>query len=60
MLASYASDLEDLIEASGPDLWVHGHTHRLTNYRLHDTLVVSNPFGYPHQLVAPEPLIISF
>jgi len=59
VLASYASNLEDLIESSGPDLWVHGHTHRKTNYRLHDTTVVSHPFGYPHQTISSEPLILS-
>lgn len=59
VLASYASTLDDLIESSGPDLWVHGHTHLKANYRLHDTTVVSHPFGYPHQTIASEPLIIT-
>jgi Icc-related predicted phosphoesterase len=44
--AAYASDMESMVEDSGPSLWVHGHTHASTDYRLHDTRVVSNPKGF--------------
>lgn len=30
----YASDLTDLILDRGPDLWVHGHVHRASDYRV--------------------------
>lgn len=60
VLASYASDLEEVIERSGPRVWVHGHTHRKANYRVANTTVLSQPYGYPHQNVAPEPLVIAF
>jgi Icc-related predicted phosphoesterase len=30
--AAYASNLEDLITAKGPALWVHGHIHRPRDY----------------------------
>jgi UDP-2,3-diacylglucosamine pyrophosphatase LpxH len=41
----YASDLEDTIEAIGPDLWVHGHIHRKADYQVGETRVISNPKG---------------
>ena len=46
---AYASDLDDLVVASGAALWVHGHTHLARDYRLGATRVVSNPRGYPDQ-----------
>jgi predicted phosphodiesterase len=49
--AAYASDLEALVERSGADCWVHGHTHRCVDYRLGATRVVSNQRGYPDEPV---------
>ena len=43
---AYASDLEALIEATGAQLWIHGHTHRPVDYILGGTRVISNPRGY--------------
>jgi len=48
---AYASDLDDLIIASGVPLWIHGHTHRRVDYQLGVTRVLSNPRGYPDQAV---------
>jgi hypothetical protein len=49
--AAYASDLETLIEKTRPQLWVHGHIHTSSDYRIGATRVVCNPRGYfPHQL----------
>jgi predicted phosphodiesterase len=48
---AYASDLEDLVSASGVPLWIHGHTHRWVDYQLGRTRVLSNPRGYPDQAV---------
>jgi hypothetical protein len=42
--AAFASKLEQL--ASGVKLWVHGHTHVGSDYRLSDCRVVNNPRGY--------------
>jgi hypothetical protein len=39
--------LEELIEATGPALWVHGHTHWNCDYRLGATRVVTNQRGEP-------------
>lgn len=44
--AAYASDLSDIIDASRPALWVHGHTHDSCDYSVGSTRVVSNPKGY--------------
>jgi Icc-related predicted phosphoesterase len=49
--AAYASDLEALIEQARPQLWVHGHIHSSSDYRIAATRVVCNPRGYfPSQL----------
>jgi Icc-related predicted phosphoesterase len=49
--AAYASDLEALIEQARPQLWVHGHIHSSSDYRIGSTRVVCNPRGYfPSQL----------
>lgn len=51
--AAYASDLERLIEAHQPALWVHGHIHTSQDYRLGETRVLCNPRGYwPNDLNA--------
>lgn len=42
----YASDLEGLIEASRPALWIHGHVHRHADYRLFDTRIACNARGH--------------
>lgn len=47
MDAAYASNLEVLIEAHGPALWVHGHIHTSSDYRIGATRIVCNPRGYP-------------
>jgi predicted phosphodiesterase len=49
---AYASALDDLVAGSGAALWIHGHTHFATDFRLGATRVVSNQRGYPD---APAP-----
>ncbi len=44
--AAFASDLEELIKRHRPALWVHGHVHWASDYRIGDTRVVCNPRGY--------------
>jgi Icc-related predicted phosphoesterase len=44
--AAYVSDLEDLIVAAAPELWVHGHVHSNFDYRVGRTRVLCNPHGY--------------
>ncbi|MDX1016371.1 phosphatase [Sinorhizobium medicae] len=56
--ASYASDLEDLMWETGPDLWVHGHVHHRNDYAVGDTRVVSNARGYPGERTGFDPAFI--
>lgn len=50
--AAYASNLDELVAASRARLWIHGHIHRPTNYRIGETRVISNPRGYPFGAIA--------
>lgn len=43
---SYASDLSEFIERWGPALWIHGHVHKPSDYRIGRTRIVANPRGY--------------
>ncbi len=47
--AAYASNLDDLVEASKARLWVHGHIHHPADYAIGETRVISNPRGYAHE-----------
>jgi predicted phosphodiesterase len=55
--AAFANCWDDLM---GPSvgLWLHGHTHVPVDYLLHGTRVVSNPRGYPGELVQFNPHLI--
>lgn len=44
--ASFASNLEKLIEEHEISLWIHGHTHWTFDYELYGTRVICNPYGY--------------
>ena len=44
--AAYASNLDELVMASGARLWIHGHIHAAFDYYLGNTRVISNPRGY--------------
>lgn len=44
--AAFISDLADVIEATRPALWLHGHTHVGLDYRVGETRIVCNPHGY--------------
>ncbi len=44
---AYYSDLDELVEVSSADLWVHGHVHSNFDYTIGSTRVVCNPHGYP-------------
>ena len=54
----FASRLDGLIEASGPALWVHGHTHTSFDYRIAGTRVVCNPKGYGTENTAFDPGLV--
>lgn len=44
---AFASDLSRFIAESGVRLWVHGHLHSPSDYRIGGTRVLANPRGYP-------------
>jgi predicted phosphodiesterase len=44
---AFSSDLDELIEQSGVPLWIYGHTHFNTDYRIGSTRVLTNQRGYP-------------
>jgi len=46
---AFCSDLSYLVENSGAELWVHGHTHTSCDYLAGRTRVVCNPKGYGPQ-----------
>ncbi len=52
--AAYASNLDELVDASHAKLWIHGHIHRPIRYKIGETLVVSNPRGYPNSLIGSD------
>ena len=45
--AAYASRLDELVEELSPDLWIHGHIHKSSDYMIGKTRVLANPRGYP-------------
>jgi Icc-related predicted phosphoesterase len=44
--AAFVSDLSALIEGYRPTLWVHGHVHNSSDYRVGATRIICNPHGY--------------
>ncbi len=50
--AAYASRLDELVEQA--DLWIHGHLHHSSDYRIGACRVVSNPRGYRMRGNDPE------
>ncbi|MEM9402830.1 MAG: metallophosphoesterase [Pseudomonadota bacterium] len=47
--AAYVSNMDDFVSESGAALWIHGHIHSTSDYRLGNTRVVCNPRGYPDE-----------
>lgn len=44
--AAYASNLDSFIEDREINVWVHGHIHESRDYRIGNTRIVANPYGY--------------
>jgi predicted phosphodiesterase len=49
---AFNSHLDDLVDASGAALWIHGHTHHNVDYTIGATRVIANQRGYPGEGVA--------
>ncbi len=58
VVSAYASHLEPLILDTQPKLWVHGHVHHHNEYRIGETLVLSNPRGYPGEKTGFDPELV--
>lgn len=56
--AADANPWDALVAASGAVLWHHGHTHHKVDYRIGATRVLSNPRGYPGQVLGHDPDLI--
>jgi len=46
LAAAFASSMEGFISESQIDLWVHGHIHDPSDYKISNTRIVCNPRGY--------------
>lgn len=58
--AAYASNMDDFVERTGAQLWIHGHIHGSFDYMIGKTRVVCNPFGYidkPNRQFNPELIV---
>ena len=42
----YYTDLNNLILALKPPLWIHGHMHQSMDYKIGNTRILCNPYGY--------------
>ena len=42
----FVNNVEDLVQKEQPKVWIHGHTHDSCDYKIGETRVVCNPFGY--------------
>lgn len=58
LAAAYATDLSDLIEQGCPDLWVHGHVHLNSDYKIGRTRIVCNAHGYGRENPGFDPELI--
>jgi Icc-related predicted phosphoesterase len=47
--AAFASNLDDFILDTNPDVWMHGHIHCSADYMIGQTRVICNPLGYPEE-----------
>jgi Icc-related predicted phosphoesterase len=44
---AYASHLDSFVKRHQPALWIHGHIHHSSDYRIGLTRIIANPQGYP-------------
>jgi predicted phosphodiesterase len=49
---AFVSDLAALMGGERAAAWIYGHTHRVTDRNVDGTRLLSNPRGYPDELVA--------
>jgi Icc-related predicted phosphoesterase len=49
----FVCDVEDIITAAQPKLWVFGHTHHPFDFNIGQTRLYCNPLGYPSEGTNP-------
>lgn len=47
--SAFASNLDNLILDTQPDLWIHGHVHDHFDYMIGKTRIICNSAGYPRE-----------
>lgn len=47
--AAFVSNLENVIKSQKPQLWIHGHIHKSSDYKINDCRIICNPLGYPDE-----------
>jgi predicted phosphodiesterase len=47
---AFVSHLDPFIVETRAQLWIHGHLHHASDYRVGETRVLANPRGYPDEL----------
>ncbi len=47
----FVCELDQLIVARKPKLWIHGHTHEACDHVVGTTRVLANPHGYPRESI---------
>jgi len=56
---SFVSDLSEILEShQSPDIFVHGHAHNSSDYRVGKTRVICNPHGYGNENPQFNPQLI--
>jgi Icc-related predicted phosphoesterase len=45
----FCSNLNDFVERWKPSVWIHGHLHDPVDYRIGETRVLCNPWGYQQE-----------
>lgn len=48
---AFVSNLDELVYAIHPTLWVHGHVHDPFDYMIGETRIIANPRGYPSEQI---------
>ncbi len=54
LTSAFCNNLDQLVRESEAKLWIHGHTHKVCDYMIGKTRVVSNPVGYKYEKTGYE------
>lgn len=55
---AFASDLTETILNGNAKLWIHGHTHSSFDYRVSNTRIICNPYGYGNENSSFDPNLV--